>query len=919
MEVAGKKMKYLKGLANDISSKEAEEKKANFTVSMSETRVDRAKKDLESRHADLKAGKAKLNDVDEKVSDIKANITVKKDSLIRLEDAITKQTFELDKDKLKFEDMGRSVKRLIDKIEEHELEEKSLKKENERISEEVDKVTMEQDRLSKQLEAYTKASGDLKNKMDDKIVKVKKAWEELKEFRVDKSTEPSGNSWDEIAQKWIHGNYVDDDRVPETRELVENQYKRAKDAEAAYNEMEQKIKNLKEMSSDIDRQLKQFNTESAKVLAAANEAGETAKKLISDTKKQEEEMKDFAENTIGKAKKDLEKMTEEKKKAEASLQTAEKTLHFTEGLQKQQKSHVHALEGYVSQAEMSLDHQKMALKAAQDATVKIGEEVQALLDEEKAKKADMETTQKSLMDRIKVYKAREKELFKNRPEAVKLHGLKPTGSTAANDVDDSMFTTDATTVAETTTTITMSPTTTATETEEVTTTTTITITTTITTTTTIQTTTTSTATTTTTSPYSGVYNLKSVLAGLYMNVAGNSMNNGGNIQLWDNYYETSTQWELSYEQGKYYVLTNVHSGKVLNVQGDSMNNGGNVHQWDNPGNPSSQWSISAAETDGAVLIANERSGKLANIQNDAKNKGANVHQWDNPENPSSQWYLEPLPEFPAEQLYNLKSVLAGKVLNVAGNSMNNGGNMQLWDNPGDTASQWRIIGEQGKYNIINVHSGKYLNVQGDSMNNGGNIHQWDNPSNPSTQWSISVLQSNKNAYLICNVRSGRLMNIQNDAKNNGANVHQWDNPENPSSQWYLEEVTTTTTTTVDTSCKCYHCGSNKEYNNANVCGKASNKCGPSKGGNGCWTNRDSACVCKTQKLVQPCTCYRCGGMEKYGSANICGAASNKCGPNSPKNGGCWNDVDGAVCKCQKKQTVSNFFLLGQNQTVAHFS
>jgi hypothetical protein len=138
-------------------------------------------------------------------------------------------------------------------------------------------------------------------------------------------------------------------------------------------------------------------------------------------------------------------------------------------------------------------------------------------------------------------------------------------------------------------------------------------------------------------------------------------------------------------------------------------------------------------------------------------------------------------------VFTLKSKLADpRILNVEGNSMNNGGNCHLWNNPWHPSSQWRISGDQGHYTFENIHSGKFLNVQDDSTKKGGNIHQWDNPGNPSTQWTIAPGQGG--SVLISNQRSGMLVNIEHNAKHDGANIHQWNNPGNPSSQWYLEPL-----------------------------------------------------------------------------------------------------------------------------------
>jgi hypothetical protein len=62
-------------------------------------------------------------------------------------------------------------------------------------------------------------------------------------------------------------------------------------------------------------------------------------------------------------------------------------------------------------------------------------------------------------------------------------------------------------------------------------------------------------------------------------------------------------------------------------------------------------------------------------------------------------------------------------------------------------------------------------------------------------------------------------------------------------------------------------------------------------------------VCSTETLVQPCECFHCGSSDPFPTADVCGAASSVCGPNSPDNGGCWNNVEGATCQCDSESTT----------------
>jgi hypothetical protein len=413
-------------------------------------------------------------------------------------------------------------------------------------------------------------------------------------------------------------------------------------------------------------------------------------------------------------------------------------------------------------------------------------------------------------------------------------------------------------------------------------------------------------TTTTTTPYSGVYYIKNVLSGLYLNVQGSSKSTEANIQQWDNYYSPSTQWTISGENPKY-TFTNINSGMVFNVKSNSRSRGAKLITWDNANDVGSEFSIEPATTEGAVNIINRNSGMALNDKGNSRSKGAKVQQWNNPGSTSSQWVLTKLPRFNGN--YMIESVSSpNNYINVAGNGMGVGKNIQIWDNPTVSSTQWKISGEQGNYKLVNVNSGMVMNVAGNSVDNGADIQTWDNPSATSSQWTITEAPNTNGAYVITNVNSGKMVNCEGSGTSKGTNIQQWSNPTSTSSQWFIKPATETVPPPPNDDCQCYHCGGNNEFNNADVCGTPSDACSATSPDNGgCWgtaNSANSACVCSTKKLVRPCQCYHCGNSNEFNNADVCGPASDVCGPSSPNNGGCWNNVDGATCQCDSRSTVS---------------
>ena len=70
------------------------------------------------------------------------------------------------------------------------------------------------------------------------------------------------------------------------------------------------------------------------------------------------------------------------------------------------------------------------------------------------------------------------------------------------------------------------------------------------------------------------------------------------------------------------------------------------------------------------------------------------------------------------QLYRIESKLSGKVLDVAGCSLGDGGRFQLWSYNGTSNQQWRVVKHGDSYAIVAAQSGKVIDVEGFSRDKG---------------------------------------------------------------------------------------------------------------------------------------------------------------------------------------------------------
>jgi hypothetical protein len=116
----------------------------------------------------------------------------------------------------------------------------------------------------------------------------------------------------------------------------------------------------------------------------------------------------------------------------------------------------------------------------------------------------------------------------------------------------------------------------------------------------------------------------------------------------------------------------------------------------------------------------------------------------------------------------------GKVLAVADNSDEAGAKAVLAKDDGSKVQQWTFEKDGDHYKITNRKSGKVLDVEGDSMDEGGGIIQWDDKSEgtDNQRWSwegtgkTRRLKS-KSSSLVLDIGDDGIVQRKSDAKAKG--------------------------------------------------------------------------------------------------------------------------------------------------------
>ncbi len=135
----------------------------------------------------------------------------------------------------------------------------------------------------------------------------------------------------------------------------------------------------------------------------------------------------------------------------------------------------------------------------------------------------------------------------------------------------------------------------------------------------------------------------------------------------------------------------------------------------------------------------------------------------------------------------LAAVHSNKVLDVAGRSTSNGGNVNQRGYNGGTHQRWRIEPlTGGGYQVVAVHSEKCLDVSGGSTADGANVQQWTCHGRPAQQWRLEPLGGG--VVQIVNVNSGKCLDVSFAGTDNGANVSQYTCNRGTHQQWRIRPL-----------------------------------------------------------------------------------------------------------------------------------
>jgi hypothetical protein len=153
--------------------------------------------------------------------------------------------------------------------------------------------------------------------------------------------------------------------------------------------------------------------------------------------------------------------------------------------------------------------------------------------------------------------------------------------------------------------------------------------------------------------------------------------------------------------------------------------------------------------------------------------------------------------FDPKSKYTIESVSnSGFVLNSSGGDGHNGTSVQVWDITHHAHhhahAQWQFVAQpDGTYFVVSSNSRKVLSVEGESLENGANIEVWEELKQKNQRFRVTLRDAGYSIQAVCSgkyVSLGTVGGGDDEKAQNGTNVCQTDDAAASNSQWAIVAI-----------------------------------------------------------------------------------------------------------------------------------
>ena len=249
------------------------------------------------------------------------------------------------------------------------------------------------------------------------------------------------------------------------------------------------------------------------------------------------------------------------------------------------------------------------------------------------------------------------------------------------------------------------------------------------------------------------------------------------------------RFKITSDGNGYYTIQAVHSKIVLDVESAGKTNGTNVRQYESNGTDAQKWQILDLGN-GQVSFVSKCNGLYLDIASGEAKNGANVQVYEGNGTNAQKFILE-RNEYKSKKTiengtYIIKSRLnTNKVLDIAGGSVSNGANVQVWENDNVVQQRYKITYyDEGYYKIEALHTGKVLEVAGGGMTRGTNVQQYEWNGTDSQKWIIE--KNADGSYSFRSILNGYYLDVSGGTANNGTNIQVYEGNGTNSQKYALD-------------------------------------------------------------------------------------------------------------------------------------
>ena len=267
-----------------------------------------------------------------------------------------------------------------------------------------------------------------------------------------------------------------------------------------------------------------------------------------------------------------------------------------------------------------------------------------------------------------------------------------------------------------------------------------------------------------------------------LDVAWNSLDWGGNIQIYNRHGGANQKFYISYEGDGYYKIANVGSALIMDVENGAQVNGTNIRQWEDNGAVAQRWKI-IKNSDGTYNFIAQCSEKALDVNGGVFQDGTNIQQWDYNNSIAQRFNLEKT-EFLSEEVVSIKKATNYDVaLDISNTTSEDGKELQLWEENGSLAQRFEI--QRVKENEVRIRtaaSGGWLTEKG--TKNGSPVVQLGNSSTPvndANTWEVIW----NNGITFKNKESGLYLDVNGNSTENGTKIQVWEKNNDQSAQRFL--------------------------------------------------------------------------------------------------------------------------------------